>query len=182
MSHRDSSTPDDDRLDGGDRMRSDPASPERDYAGAIYGSLLAASVVAGTSPGRVAPSPGQLAVLLLATGLVFWLAHVYASLFGGRQSHRAMEWSFIREVAAREWPIVEAVVPPAAVALVGMVFGMADSTTAWLALGVAVAGQVGWAVVGARSAGASRRVVALSAVVNLTLGLMLVILKAVVAH
>jgi hypothetical protein len=154
----------------------------RDYAGAIYGSLLAASVVAGTSPGRVAPSPWQLALLLLATGVVFWLAHVYAELFGGRRSHRATEWPTIRHAAAQEWPIVEAVVPPAVVALAGMLLGMSDSTTAWLALSVAVAGQVGWAVAGALAAGAGRRAIVVSAVVNLALGLVLVVLKAVVAH
>jgi hypothetical protein len=154
----------------------------RDYAGAIYGSLLAASVVAGTSPGRVAPSPWQLAVLLMATGVVFWLAHVYAELFGGRRAHQATAWPTVRQVAAQEWPIVEAVVPPTLVALAGMLLGISDSTTAWLALSVAVAGQVGWAIAGALAAGAGRRAIVLSAVVNLALGLVLVVLKAVVAH
>src|SRR6185436_9332091 len=46
------------------------------YVGAIYGSLLAASVVAGTSPLNGAPKLGELVALIFVTGLVFWAAHV----------------------------------------------------------------------------------------------------------
>jgi hypothetical protein len=154
----------------------------RDYAGAIYGSLLAASVVAGTSPADSAPRPGQLAILLLATGLVFWIAHVYAHLFGGAHPPDQMSWRAIRAVARRERPIAEAVIPPAAAATAGMLLGLSDSGTAWLALGVAVAGQVGWAIVAAAASGAKPWILALSAVVNLALGLVLVVLKALLSH
>ncbi len=154
----------------------------RDYAGAIYGSLLAASVVAGTSPAKTAPKPGQLAILLLATGLVFWIAHVYAHLFGGAHPPDQMSWRAIRRITRRERPIAEAVLPPAAAATAGMLFGLSDSGAAWLALSVAVAGQVGWAIVAAAASGAKPRIVALSAVVNLALGLVLVVLKALLSH
>jgi hypothetical protein len=154
----------------------------RDYAGAIYGSLLAASVVAGTSPAVTAPRPGLLAILLLATGLVFWLAHVYAHLFGGAHPPSRLSWQAIRGVARRERPIAEAVLPPAAAATAGMLLGLSDSASAWLALGVAVAGQVGWAIVAAAASGAKRWIIALSAVVNLALGLVLVVLKALLSH
>jgi hypothetical protein len=158
------------------------AAGRRDYAGAIYGSLLAASVVAGTSPAKTAPDPGLLAILLLATGLVFWLAHVYAHLFGGAHPPSHLDGPTIRRVARGERPIAEAVIPPAAAATAGALLGLSDSTSAWLALGVAVAGQVGWAIVAAAASGAKRWIIVLSAVVNLVLGLVLVVLKALLSH
>ncbi|HYJ69739.1 MAG TPA: hypothetical protein VEX15_18955 [Nocardioidaceae bacterium] len=158
------------------------ASGGRDYAGAIYGSLLAGSVVAGTSPADSAPKPALLAILLLATGLVFWLAHVYAQLFGGAHPPDHLNWRTIRRVAQRERPIAEAVIPPAAAAMVGVLLGLSDTSTAWLALSVAVAGQVGWAMVAAVANGAKPWIIALSAVVNLALGLILVVLKALLSH
>jgi hypothetical protein len=156
--------------------------PGSDYAGAIYGSLLVASVVAGTSPARGAAEPWELATLLVATGVVFWLAHVYAHLVGTSNAIGWMGWENICRVARREWPIAGAVIPPAAAALVGLVVGLTDSTGAWLALGVAVAGQTGWAVAAAVTAGAGRRVVAASLAVNLALGLTIVVLKALLTH
>ena len=156
--------------------------PVRDYTGAIYGSLLAAAVVAGTSPSRGAPTPWKLAVLLLATGVVFWLAHVYAHLFGGSHPHHRLRWPIVNRALSREWPIAEASGPPAAAALAGGIVGLADSTTAWLALAVAVAGQVGWAITAAVATGSSRLVIALSAAVNLILGLVIVVLKVLLAH
>jgi hypothetical protein len=43
-------------------------------------------------------------------------------------------------------------------------------------------GQVCWTVVATRQAGASSRVMALSVLVNLALGLVLVVLKVIVGH
>jgi hypothetical protein len=49
----------------------------------------------------------------------------------------------------------------------------------WLAVSVAVAGQVGWSVAAARGAGASWPLVAVTAGVNLLLGLLIVSMKVV---
>ncbi len=159
--------------------------PERepiDYAGAIYGSLLAASVVAGTSPGQHPPSPGQLVVLLLATGVVFWLAHVYAEVVGHRSQGPLLHRKDIRLAATREWPIVQASVPPAVAAGLGALLGLSDSGTAWFALLVAVTGQLAWALYVAAKAGATRSGMVAAGVVNLVLGLLIVVLKVAVSH
>jgi hypothetical protein len=161
------------------------AAPERrpsDYTGAIYGSLLAASVVAGTSPGRTPPQPVELIVVLLATGIVFWLAHVFAQLGGDRLAGSFQSWNEVRVAAAREWPIVQAAVPPALAAGIGALLGLSDSGAAWLALLVAVAGQLAWALYAAARAGATRRVMIASGAVNLVLGLLIVLLKVAVSH
>ncbi|MFI7061292.1 hypothetical protein ACIBL3_09935 [Kribbella sp. NPDC050124] len=153
-----------------------------DYAGAIYGSLLAASVVAGTGPGQEPPHPGELMVLLLATGVVFWLAHVYAHLVGEHSTRALMSWREFRVAGRREWPIVQAAVPPAAAAGIAGLLGVPDAGAAWLALAVAVGSQLGWALYVAARAGATWTRLVAAGVVNLVLGLVIVLLKAALTH
>ncbi|MBL1098638.1 hypothetical protein [Streptomyces coffeae] len=153
----------------------------RDYSGAVYGSLLAASVVAGT--GTPAPYPRvQLVALLLITGLVFWAAHVYARLAGERLGERPLNGREVRRVALHEWPIVQAAVPPAVAVAISPLLGLGLEGTSWLALGVAVAEQVGWASVAVRRAGASLRLTLVAGAGNLLLGLVIVTAKATLTH
>ena len=72
---------------------------ELNLAGAIYGTILATSVVAGLSEGsQVDHGPGALVVL--ATSLVFWIAHVYAGVLGQHlERRRGLSWPRIRRVA-----------------------------------------------------------------------------------
>ncbi|GAA2332616.1 hypothetical protein [Streptomyces cuspidosporus] len=155
--------------------------PRTDYAGAVYGSLLAASVVA--TAGTAGDFPRlQLIVLLLVTGVVFWAAHVYAHVAGERIVGRPIDHREVRRVARREWPIVEAAVLPAVAAAVSPVLGLGLSGTGWLVLAVAIAQQVTWATLGAISAGATRRMAVGEGVVNLLLGLVIVAAKAALGH
>ncbi|MFC4606244.1 hypothetical protein ACFO9E_00140 [Streptomyces maoxianensis] len=152
-----------------------------DYAGAVYGSLLAASVIASAS--TVGEFPRfETVVFLLVTGLVFWAAHVYARLAGERSADRPVDWAEARRVGLKEWSIVEAAVLPAAAVALSPLFGLGLTATGWLALGVAVAQQVAWAYMGALHALASRRQAAVEAVVNLLLGLVIVAAKAAMGH
>lgn len=153
-----------------------------DYGGAIYGSLLAASVVAAAgSVGQDYPRL-HLVLLLLVTGVVFWAAHVYAKLVGERAERTPVTRQRARTVAAQEWSVVEAAVLPAVAVAISPLLGLGLYGTAWLALGVAVGQQVLWAVVGAVRAGATRRQVTAEAVVNLVLGLIIVAAKAALGH
>jgi hypothetical protein len=158
------------------------ASRRIDYSGAVYGSLLAASVITGSATPEDSPSPWSLVALLLATGLVYWMAHAYADFVGDREHGVSLSWAELRAAGVRDWPLVQAAYPPAAVALAGGLVGLADSTVAWAALFTAVAGQVGWSVVATAHGGADRRLVVASAIANLFFGLMLVALKTRLAH
>ena len=156
-----------------------------DYTGAIYGSLLAGSVVIGSAVGEHGESavrPPQLAASLIITGLVFWLAHAYARLVGQRNRHAALTSQEVRRAVRREWPVLGAALPPAAAALVVGLLGASNAAAAWAALLTAIAGQVGWATIATIRAGASRRLVLLSAVGNLVLGLLIVVLKVALYH
>jgi hypothetical protein len=152
-----------------------------DYTGGVYGSMLAASVVLGA--GSLGSFPRiQLVLLLLLTGVVFWIAHVHAHLFGARLAQRSLDRRVVWQVCRGEWPIVKAAVPPAAAVAVSPLFGLDVKGALWLALAVAVADQVGWSVAAAHRAGASRRLVAATASVNLLLGLLIVSLKIILTH
>ncbi|MFD9729238.1 hypothetical protein [Streptomyces sp. NPDC059072] len=172
--------------DGRGRATAPSARPEEaeaargDYSGAVYGSLLAASVVVGAGVPEAFPRL-HLVVLLLSTGVVFWAAHVFARLFGARiVSH--LSWSAMRSMAREERPIIEAAVPPALAAAVSPLFGLGAQGMVWLALVVALAGQVGWSAVAAGRAGASRGLMAVAGLVNLLLGLIIVLLKVALQH
>ncbi|HEX5566110.1 MAG TPA: hypothetical protein VFY14_04090 [Streptomyces sp.] len=157
------------------------ATPRIDYSGAVYGSLLAASVIVGA--GTLGPFPRfELVLLLLCTGGVFWAAHVYARLFGAWVVDRQPDWHGVRRVCADERPIVEAVLPPAAAVAVSPLLGLGVQATGWLALAVAVSGQVGWAAAAAVRAGASGRLTLATSLVNLFLGLVIVATKAALGH
>ncbi|HXU96930.1 MAG TPA: hypothetical protein VFP03_02420 [Jiangellaceae bacterium] len=152
-----------------------------DATGAVYGSLLAASVVVGQAPLQESVPPVELAVILLATGAVFWLVHVYSRTLG----HYVIDGRFHRHRLAHamreESPIILAAIPPAVAALVVGAISNASSA-AWWAFFVAIAGQVVWAIVAAREAGQPRIGVFLAAAVNLGLGLVLVALKVAISH
>ncbi|MFD3551715.1 hypothetical protein ACFWWA_06395 [Streptomyces goshikiensis] len=165
---------------------STPSDPPRrrvrtDSAGAVYGSLLATSVVATASTVGTYPRV-QLILLLLVTGVVFWATHVYAHLAGERLVGQPWSRREIRRVALHEWPIVEAAVLPAVAVACSGLLGLDYAGTAWLAMGVAVAQQVLWACLGAARAGATRGQLAAEGVVNLVLGLIIVATKAALKH
>ncbi|GAA3378112.1 hypothetical protein GCM10020367_56370 [Streptomyces sannanensis] len=152
------------------------------YAGAVYGSLLAASVVAGTgTPGGPLPRI-QLVVLLLITGVVFWATHVYTGLVGDRLRHRPLSRREVRAVCVHESPIIKAAIPPAAAVAISPLLELGPSGTVWLGLIVAVAEQVGWATAAVVHAGASRRLILATGAVNLLLGLVIVAFKTALQH
>ncbi|MBV2355543.1 hypothetical protein KUM39_14390 [Streptomyces sp. J2-1] len=158
-----------------------PADHLADYTGAVYGSMLAASVVIGA--GSLGEFPRlHLVILLLLTGVVFWVAHVHAQLFGARLAERTPDRATVLRVAREEWPIVKAAVPPAVAVAVSPLLGLDLDGALWLSVAVAVAGQVGWSAYGAWRAGASWRLVAVSASVNLVLGLAIIVFKLAVTH
>jgi hypothetical protein len=174
-------TPTDDNAAG---LKVRPETTEADFAGAIYGSMLAASVVVGAGLGAEghAPPPVRLALLLVATGVIFWVAHAYARLIGDRIHRAVIDRAEVVRVARLEWPLLQATFPPAAAAVVFGLFGASNTTAGWAALVVAIGGQIGWATVAARQAGASRGLLFLTAVVNLVLGSVIVVLKAMLQH
>ncbi|MCD0483465.1 hypothetical protein LO771_13915 [Streptacidiphilus sp. ASG 303] len=166
---------------GGADARRLPGPGRVNYAGAVYGSLLAASVVAGA--GTPGPYPRlELALLLLCTGVVFWAAHVYAGFVGERLREQPVSRADVRRICTREWPIVQAAFLPAALIASSPLLGLGFRGAAWLGLGAAVVQQVLWASAAVLRAGAAWWQVVSAGVVNLLLGLVLVVAKVWLQH
>ncbi len=151
-------------------------------AGTVYGTIVVMATVTAGSQGDETDA-GRLAVVVAVTVLVLWFAHLYShglaeSLERGRRLDRAE----LTAVARREAAIPAAAVAPIA-ALVLAAFGLLGEQTAiWLALGIGLA-TLG--VEGARYATLERlsRTETLVAIaINLLLGLVIVVMKALVAH
>ena len=150
-----------------------PRRPERDYTSAVYGSVLAASVIVSAGEAR---SPVALAVLIVVSGFVFWIAHVYAATVAS--VHGGWRVAAIRTGMQHEWPVAAAAIPPAIAALVcGWVPAMSVANGSWAALIVAIAEQQLWGWAAVRRANLSGSILARTVALNLFMGFVIVALK-----
>jgi hypothetical protein len=157
-------------------MRTKPANLAR----AIYGYILATSLVAAFSEDDDY-STTEVAVAVFVTGLVFWLAHVYASLLGERYAAgRRLTRSEIRAEFYAEWPLVQAFVPSIAMLLLGTIGLLSDDTAIWLAIAVGLAALLLWSLEIGRRERLSPLELAVMALVNGLFGVAVVLLKVVV--
>lgn len=131
---------------------SPPASPHRvqkwdtpQIAGALYGTISAAVIVAGWK-GTV---PSDLVFLLLGYVLTLWLAHSYANFVahGGQKSG----WSDLRHTLAHEWPVAQSGLIVAAVVAGGAVLGADAADTQDVALLVCLVNLITWQLIAYRS-------------------------------
>jgi hypothetical protein len=98
-------------VSAGDRWRPRVVRTSGSVTEAIYGLILATSVIA-VSREYDSSNAGLLGVSVLVTGVVFWLAHVYARVLAGSISHhRMLNRSEVREALRHDWPLVEVTVP-----------------------------------------------------------------------
>jgi hypothetical protein len=150
--------------------------------GYVYGTIVVlAVIVAGAK--AYPREPGHVAILVVVTTLVFWLAHVYSHALAhsvSRDEH--LSFAEVRNIARHEAAIVEAAALPLAPLLLGALGILSARTAGWTALGVGLAVLGTEGLVFARAERlrplATFGVVAL----NLGLGLVLVALKVIVTH
>ena len=149
-------------------------------ARAIYGYILATSLVAAFSEDDDY-STTEVAVSVFVTGLVFWLAHVYASLLGERYAAgRRLTRSEIGAEFYAEWPLVQAFIPSIAVLLLGTIGLLSDDTAVWLAIAVGLAALLLWSLEIGRRERLSLLELAAMGLVNGLFGAAVVVLKVVV--
>ncbi len=146
----------------------------------IYGLILAVSVIA-ISREYESSNAGTVAVTVLVTGVVFWLAHVYArilsrSMAGDRMLTRAEA----REVLRHDWPLVEVTIPLVLILLLGALDVVGDETAILLAVFAALLELGTSGAYAARTSGAGIPMTILSAAVAVGLGGAVVLLKVLV--
>jgi hypothetical protein len=150
---------------------------ERDVAGAIYGLILATSVIAVSSRYKPAGA-GVTAVTVIVTATVFWLAHVYAGILAVARERRHMPTrGEVRAIIEEEWPLVQAGILPTAILLLGPLGIVADRRAHYAAIAACLVelGAIGLVV--ARAAGARGLLAALSGLIALSFGVVLIVLK-----
>ena len=150
-------------------------------AGTVYGTIVVMATVAAGGKGIV--DTWQLAAFVVATVVVLWLAHVYAhGLAESIERGRRLDGAELVEVARREISIVLSAVAPVTALVLGATGIIRESRAIWLALVLCL---LALGVQGARYAQVERlgrfaTVVAVAC--NLGLGLVIVGLKALLAH
>jgi hypothetical protein len=149
-------------------------------AGAIYGTVLATSLVAAFSE-AFEYSAFEIAVSVFVTGVVFWLAHVHSRLFAERYTvRRPLTRDEIKRAFQAEWPMVQAVVPPTLVLLLGALGVFSRETSIDLALGVGIGALVAWGLeMGRRERMGPLHVIGVT-LTNVFFGVAIVVLKAVI--
>jgi hypothetical protein len=151
-------------------------------AGLVYGTIVVMSVIAASSEG-LEHDPARIAGLVVATNVVFWLAHVYAHaveqsvVTQGRLTGRGLN-----EVAVHEASILSAAVFPTGALLLG-VFGLiGDRAAVWLALAAGTAALAGQGLALARIEKLTPFGTATLVLANVLLGLTIVGLEVFITH
>jgi len=149
-----------------------------DYTSAVYGSVLAATVVVSAGDLR---SPAALSSLLVVSGIVFWLAHVYAATVAGR--HGGWHMGSIRTSMRHEWPVAFAAIPPAiAAAICGWIPAVSVADGVWAALVVAIGEQQLWGYAAVRNARLTGPALTATVLLNVVMGFIIIGLKFAVGH
>jgi hypothetical protein len=160
--------------------RSDDRHPARHHDGrrtaaAIYGTIVTAAVIAA---GGNQLRTTALAVTVVVTLAIYWLAELYAELIGqhthaGRLPNRRQ----IRLSMASTAPMITASFLPVISLVAARLLGASSSTAAWIALIVTVVLLVIYGLNAGRSAGLEGlRLAAITSIAGL-LGVAMVVLK-----
>ena len=143
----------------------------RGIAAGIYGLVVSASVMVAGVGYYTAP---KLAVAVLGTVLVYWLAERYAELLAHSVHGRRLTLAQTAHVLREGWPLVQASYAPLATMILCYFFGLSVSVSVLVALLVSTALLVFLGAAGGRRAGLSTFGVVGSALTAGTLGLVLI--------
>ena len=146
-------------------------------SGAIYGTIVATAVVAGLGERSSVSAPRALWILL-ASGVFFWAAHVYASLLAQRlQAHQRTKGIDLRSVLAREWPVFYSSLPLAIPLCLGWLGVFGGHVALGVATFVGVLTLAAWGIGFSRREGYGIAGIAAAASINAAVGLLIVGLK-----
>src|SRR5215211_908043 len=157
------------------RSTASDVKPERDPLGMINGE----GVITGTvvSSAVIAAAVGhleetRLVIAILATAIIYWLAHLHARTLGDAVKHHRHPMGSLREALAETWPILAASLVPAAILFVTQLFGANVGTAAWIAVIASTALLTVYSFLAGRRGGLGLGGSLLSAAVGAMLGLL----------
>jgi hypothetical protein len=147
----------------------------RRRAAGIYGTVITAAVLASAG-GHLATA--ALAVAVLLTLVVYWIAEQYAEVLAEETEHGHLpRWSTIRSGMANTWPMVSAAYIPVLALLVARLFGASHAAAANVGLIIATALLTiqGWTA--GRAAGLRGSHLIIATLIAASLGLIMILLK-----
>jgi hypothetical protein len=156
-----------------------PESTQTRQAAGIYGLIVTAAVLA-TAGGQLRTVPLALAVFV--TLVVYWAAEEYAQLGEHASAGHLPTWPHIRSALAVKWPMVSASYVPLLVLVGARLLGASPANAAYTALGVIIVmlSCYGWSA--GRSSDLNGISLFLMTAAAGTLGLLMILLKVVIAH
>jgi hypothetical protein len=151
------------------------------YAAAVYGSIVAAALVEAFRAEHV--SSEAIALAVLTTMTVFWLAHVWSGIVGDRIHHGPqLQVRRLIRIGRAEWPLVQAAFVPVVALMLGWADVYSDATAAKVALGICVAQLFIYGMIVGRQAYHRWPQAVVAGLLNATLGLVLIELEVLVLH
>lgn len=151
--------------------------PTRNPAGAVYGTVLAGSLIAAEGGRDPVDVPRMLLVVLL-TQLVYWLAHIYADLVALRiEEERRPRRAEVLHLLRENWSLVAASSGPLLVIAGATLIGVPADTAVLAGLWAIAALLVLWALVAGRRARMGGAELALYTLLSAAFGVALVLLK-----
>jgi hypothetical protein len=151
---------------------------DSDSAGAIYGTIAAMAVIAGSAHG---PTEGRLLAVTVATLCVFWLAHVYADALAHHLRGTGwLDWPAVRAAMADQWPLITGPLPCLLILMLEAVGVLGLRLAVTLALWAGVAQLMGWGIAYARRQRWGWTAAITTGVLNGILGLAIVVLEVLI--
>ena len=151
-------------------------------AGTVYGTIVVMATITAGAHGAQTDA-GRLAAIVGVTMLVLWAAHVYAhALAESLERRRRLDRAELLSVTRRELSIPAAAVAPIIVLVLAAAGVLGVQRAMWLALGIGVVtlGVQGWRYAAIEQL--NRTGTAKAVALNVFLGLVIVGLKALLAH
>jgi hypothetical protein len=153
-------------------------SPARRRAVGVYGTIITAAILAAL--GDQLPPP-KLAVSVVVTLIVYWVAEEYAEILGeSLTGSRLPTWRYALAALAATWPMVSASAIPLLLLLLCWLLGASGYAAANVALVAAVAELMFYAWRAGRSARLPRRQQIGLTSAAAVLGLIMILLKDVI--
>jgi hypothetical protein len=151
------------------------------YAAAVYGSIVAAALIEAFRAEHV--NAQDIALAVLTTMTVFWLAHVWSGIVGDRIHHGPqLQVARLIRIGRAEWPLVQASFGPVVVLMLGWAGVLSHASAARLALGVCVVQLFAYGLTVGRQAYHRWPQAVVAGLLNAGLGLVLIELEVLVLH
>jgi hypothetical protein len=152
---------------------------DRDYSPAVYGSLLVTTLL--VVQWRDDGVPELIAFTLVSSVAVFWLMHVWSEVVNHRL-HGPIASADAVAIARHEASILAAAVVPAAVLVGAQFLGVDANTTIGLGLVVSIGQLFVWGLVVGFAVHSSPVVAFGIALVDCSLGILIIGLKVLILH